>query len=86
MANHHRLYRRTFCGQWPVYCDIAVTVPSMLLNHVILPIYQTKEPAQVQMNIYRWLTNVKRLIIATLILGCLRVFTGYCTTKWTCTA
>ncbi|WP_419533685.1 ATP-binding protein [Endozoicomonas sp.] len=48
----------------------SLSLSSMLLNHVILPIYQTKEPAQVQMNIYRWLTNVKRLIIATLILGC----------------
>lgn len=47
----------------------SLSLSSMLLNHVILPLYQTKEPAQVQKNIYRWLTNVKRLLIATLILA-----------------
>lgn len=47
----------------------SLSLSSMLLNHVILPLYQAKEPAQVQKNIYRWLTNVKRLIIATLILA-----------------
>lgn len=52
----------------------SLSLSSMLLNHVILPLYQTfyqtGESAQVQTNIYRWLTNVKRLIIATLILAC----------------
>lgn len=52
----------------------SLALSSMLLNHVVLPLYQTfhqtGESAQVQTNIYRWLTNVKRLIIATLILAC----------------
>ena len=73
MVNRHRLYRRTCCGQWPVYGNLIGTV-SMLLNHVVLPLYQTiyqsGESARVQMNIYRWLTNVKRLIIASLVLAC----------------
>ena len=47
----------------------SLSLSSMLLNHVILPLHQTKEPAQVQKNIYRWLTNIKRLIISTLILA-----------------
>lgn len=48
----------------------SLSLASMLLNHVILPLYQAKESVHVQMNIYRWLTNVKRLVIATLILAC----------------
>ncbi|MFK0569503.1 ATP-binding protein [Endozoicomonas sp.] len=47
----------------------SLSLSSMLLNHVILPLHQSKEPVQVQKNIYRWLTNVKRLLITSLILA-----------------
>ena len=46
----------------------ALALSSMLLNHLILPVYQAR-PVQVQTNIYRWLTNVRRVLIAALILS-----------------
>ena len=47
----------------------SLSLSSMLLNHVVLPIFQIREPLPVQINIYRWLANVKRLLITALILS-----------------
>ncbi|WP_299729679.1 ATP-binding protein [uncultured Endozoicomonas sp.] len=48
----------------------SLALSSMLMNHVILPVYQSREPsAPAHINIYRWLTNVKRLVIIGLILS-----------------
>ena len=52
-----------------VFIVTSLALASMLMNHAILPVYQFHEPStEVQVNIYRWLTNVKRLVIVALIL------------------
>ncbi len=44
-----------------------LALSSMILNHLVLPYYPA--PVQMEVNIYRWLSWVKRLLIATLILA-----------------
>ncbi len=47
----------------------SLALSSMLMNHVILPWYQPREPVQVHVNIYRRLTWLKRFLITALIMA-----------------
>ena len=46
-----------------------LALSSMLMNHIILPVFKPREPGASHINIYHWLSMIKRALVIVLILS-----------------
>lgn len=46
-----------------------LALSSMVMNHIVLPVFQPKEPGVAQINIYHWLSMIRRILVVVLILS-----------------
>ena len=61
------VYIGGICAATGIMVVSTLALSSMMMNHLVLPILQPTAKTPVQINIYRWLTNIKRCLVVFLV-------------------
>ena len=61
------VYIGGICAATGIMVVSTLALSSMLMNHIVLPLYQPTTIIPARINIYRWLTNIKRCLVVFLI-------------------
>lgn len=63
------VYIGGICAATGITVVTTLALSSMLMNHLILPFYQPTVIIPARINIYRWLTNIKRCLVILLVVS-----------------